>query len=72
MYHKSSLEVNITDATLIFLYLVPDGLKKIQSIIEPLYEKGVRIVTYIFSLPYITPIKIEHCRGVKIYYYKKE
>eukprot|EP00940_MAST-03C_sp_MAST-3C-sp2_P000843 g843.t1 len=42
---------DFSDATAMFLYLVPEGLKKIRSPLENLLQRDGRIVSYVFSIP---------------------
>jgi predicted AAA+ superfamily ATPase len=40
------LNVDITPATVIFVYLVPEGLKKMRDALINAIQRGVRIVSY--------------------------
>ena len=40
------LDVNFNDATALFIYLVPEGLRKLKRRLIDALERGVRIVTY--------------------------
>jgi hypothetical protein len=44
--HDNVLDVDITPATVIFVYLVPEGLKKMRDALINAIQRGVRIVSY--------------------------
>ena len=58
-------------ATVIFVYLVPKGLALMQEQLHLAFERGCRIVSYIFSIPGKEPCAVETCKGVKVSLYKK-
>ena len=50
--HGDALEVPLDDATAVFVYLVPKGLKLVAPALkEVLRRPGTRIVSYLFSVP---------------------
>ena len=69
------------DATVIFVYLIPRGLKKIHSLMmeqrkQRIHKKEVRVVSYMSKLPSETPehrslIMVEHHKGAAwpLYFY---
>ena len=44
--HANVLDVDITEATVIFLYLVPTGIAAMKDTLLSALDRGVRIVTY--------------------------
>jgi hypothetical protein len=47
------------DATAIFVYLVPEGMKAIQDKLRAaVEERGVRVVSHIFSVPGLVPVEV--------------
>ena len=48
---------DFSDATAMFLYLVPNGLRAIYSDLEKRLKDGCRIVSYTFSIPNLKPVK---------------
>lgn len=71
--HNNVLDVDISEATVLFIYLVPEGILKLKDVLLCALERGVRIVTYVFSIPGITPVStVLYKKSVKIYLYKRE
>lgn len=71
--HDNVLNIDVSDATALFVYLVPDGMKKMREALINAIERGARVVTYVFSIPNLTPTKVELYKSItKIYLYKKE
>jgi len=57
--HDSVENVDISDATAIFLYLVPEGMKAIQDKLRAaVLERGVRVVAHVFSVPGLVPTEV--------------
>jgi precorrin-6B methylase 2 len=48
---------DFSDATAMFLYLVPNGLRAIYSDLEKRLLGGCKIVSYTFSIPNLKPVK---------------
>eukprot|EP00518_Triparma_eleuthera_P000569 CAMPEP_0182460950 /NCGR_PEP_ID=MMETSP1319-20130603/5664_1 /TAXON_ID=172717 /ORGANISM="Bolidomonas pacifica, Strain RCC208" /LENGTH=192 /DNA_ID=CAMNT_0024660141 /DNA_START=23 /DNA_END=598 /DNA_ORIENTATION=+ len=58
------------DATAIFVYLVPDGLKRIEGKLVEVLARGGRVASYMFSLPGLTAARTESTKGgCKVRYY---
>ncbi len=52
------------EATAVFLYLVPSGIKTIRPILEKVRQKSnCRIVSYLFSVPDWEPDEIGRSKG---------
>ena len=65
-------QAEVAAATAIFMYLVPTGMRAIApQIIAAMRERGVRVVTYMFSLPGCEPRAVELYKGTKIYLYSE-
>ena len=72
--HENVIDTDLSDATAIFIYLVPEGMKALRETLIQLLinEKGVRIVTYVFSIPGLVPKEIQIYKGsTKLYLYTK-
>ena len=67
--HGNALATDIGEATAVFVYLVPEGMKAIKPKLQAAMAHGARVVTYIFSLPGLTPAAVELYKGTKIYLY---
>ena len=61
----------MSEATHVFVYLVPTGLAKIQQTLIDCYEKNhTKMVSYVFKLPHIDPVKTETYKSAtRIYFY---
>ncbi len=44
--HDNVLNVNFEDATVLFIYLVPEGILKLKEQLVQAIDGGVRVVTY--------------------------
>ncbi len=44
--HDNVLNVDFTDGTVLFVYLVPEGILKLKDSLLAALARGVRIVTY--------------------------
>jgi hypothetical protein len=70
--HNNVLDVEFSEATVLFIYLVPEGILKLKDMLLQALDRGVRIVTYVFSIPGLTPDDtILYKKAVKIYLYKR-
>lgn len=57
--HDSVENVDFSDATAIFVYLVPEGMKAIQDKLKAaVLDRGVRVVTHVFSIPGLVPVEV--------------
>mmetsp|Transcript_20649 Transcript_20649/g.29878 ORF Transcript_20649/g.29878 Transcript_20649/m.29878 type:complete len:185 (-) Transcript_20649:255-809(-) len=70
--HANILDVSFDEATAIFLYLVPDGIRKIRDRLIQKLQSGARIVTYMFSIPDINPISEESYKSTIIRLYTSQ
>lgn len=57
LIHANVLDVDISNATAFFIYLVPEGMKLLAPTLINLINsgRGIRIVSYVFSIPGLTP-----------------
>lgn len=68
--HADATQFNFSNATHIFLYLVPKGLSILSSRLKALLEKNCRIVSYVFSVPEVTPVReVRTKAGLKLRLY---
>ena len=56
--HNSVENIDFAAATAIFVYLVPEGMRTIVDRLMEAYNKNVRIVSYIFSIPGLVPVEV--------------
>ncbi len=59
IYFRDSRRKNLSDANVIFCYLMPDTLAKLQSKFEQELKPGTRIVSYAFPIGTLTPSHVE-------------
>jgi len=70
VYHQNVVDCDLTSATAIFVYLVPAGIALIRAALEEAIKRGVRIVTYVFSIPGLEPRRVElFKKSTKLYLY---
>lgn len=70
--HDNVMNVNIGDASSLFIYLVPEGIRAIREILLAALARDAKIVTYVFSIPDLRPTRIEVYKGsTKLYLYTK-
>eukprot|EP01035_Chromulina_nebulosa_P025582 gene25582-33399_t len=54
--HDNVVNVNFAaTATVLFIYLVPEGILRLKENIIAALNNGARVVTYVFSIPGLTP-----------------
>ena len=71
--HGNVLSVDFSEATALFIYLVPEGMRALRNQLREMLLKGTRIVSYVFSIPDLSPIRIELFKGsTKLYLYTSE
>ena len=71
--HGDACKVDMSDATVLFVYLVPEGLMKIRAkLLEMLNKGGCRILSNIFSIPDVQPAHVfEYTKAkLKLYLYE--
>ena len=71
--HENVLNVDFTEATVLFVYLVPSGMTAIRdSVIRAIRERNVRVITYVFSLSGLVPVEVQvYKQSTKIYLYDR-
>ncbi|TYZ67518.1 hypothetical protein PybrP1_004644 [[Pythium] brassicae (nom. inval.)] len=70
--HGDALQADLSHATALFLYLVPQGIKLLLPKLEEARRARVRIVTYVFSIPGWRYNAIRDFKGTKVYLYNSE
>mmetsp|Transcript_20545 Transcript_20545/g.20655 ORF Transcript_20545/g.20655 Transcript_20545/m.20655 type:complete len:165 (+) Transcript_20545:103-597(+) len=71
--HANVLDVSITDATAVFVYLVPEGMRAMRETLLHIISNGGRIVTYVFSIPDVQPSQVViYKQSTKLYLYCNE
>lgn len=70
--HENVLNIDITPATAIFIYLVPEGIAAIRDSLLSALSRNVKIITYVFSIPGLQPIHVEiYKKSTKLYLYTR-
>ncbi|CBJ26045.1 conserved unknown protein [Ectocarpus siliculosus] len=67
--HGNVLDVDIVEATAVFIYLVPAGMAALKEALVSALRAGARVVTYVFSIPGLDPVRVETFKATKIYLY---
>ncbi len=68
--HQNVLDADISAATALFVYLVPEGMVLVKDRLAELVAAGSRVVSYVFSIPGMVPTRIVTYKKVmKIYLY---
>lgn len=68
--HGDAVEVvDTSTATVVFVYLVPEGLAKVAHHLQAARDRGARIVSNMFGVPGWTPTKTERIKGLPVYLY---
>ena len=68
---KSLFKQNLHDADVVFLFLFPPVMQKIEDTLKAELKPGTRIVVYAFPLPTMEPKKITTVHGKwKMFFYK--
>lgn len=70
--HGNVMDVDLENASSLFIYLVPEGIRAIREKLLAALTQDVKIVTYVFSIPDLQPTGIEVYKGsTKLYLYTK-
>lgn len=73
IYHDNVLNIDLSHATSMFIYLVPEGLSALKDALIRSLERGTRIVTYVFSIPGLIPHEVQRYKcSTKLYLYTEE
>ncbi|CAM9674054.1 unnamed protein product, partial [Hapterophycus canaliculatus] len=67
--HGNVLDADIEGATAVFVYLVPAGMVALKDGLVSLLRAGSRVVTYVFAIPDLNPVRVEKFKATKIYLY---
>jgi SAM-dependent methyltransferase len=63
--------VDLSDADVVYFFLMQDILPKLKTKLEKELKKGARVVAYVWPIPGWTPIKIDETAGrPKMYLYE--
>jgi precorrin-6B methylase 2 len=70
--HENVMDADLENASSLFIYLVPEGIRAIEEKLLAALARDVKIVTYVFSIPDLQPTRIEIYKGsTKLYLYTK-
>jgi precorrin-6B methylase 2 len=50
--------VDLSSATALFIYLVPEGIRAVRPVLIQALERGASIVSYIFAIPDLIPTEV--------------
>lgn len=65
-------KVDLRDADLVYLFLMPDTYGKIRSKLEAELKPGTRVVSYVWPIPDWTPTVVDKAEGKSgLYLYKR-
>lgn len=70
--HDNVMNADYSDATALFIYLVPAGMKAVKDTLLSLMKdrEGLRVVTYVFSVPGMEPKEVNlYKQSTKLYLY---
>lgn len=72
--HGNALEVDLESLHVnkVFVYLVPSGLKLMENKLRGVLDRGGRVVSYMFSIPNMTPLREGNHKGTKVRLYTKD
>jgi len=68
---KDFFSADITDANVIFCYLWPSIMARIETEIWPTLKPGTKVISHAFKLPNIKPETVTHIGKHKVYLYIK-
>ncbi len=69
VYNGDAMKADLSEATVVTLYLTTLGNEKLKPKFESELKPGVRIVSHDFTIPGWTPVKIDRFQGHVIYLY---
>ena len=69
VHGDAATSADLAGATVVFVYLVPTGLKIVRPLLEAVVAGGGRVVSNIFSVPDWTPTEKRVAKGLPVYLY---
>lgn len=60
---KNLFDQNLRDANIVFCFLFPPIMQKIEDTLKAELKPGTRVIVYAFPLPTMTPVKITTVHG---------
>lgn len=65
------LNIDLSPATAIFVYLVPTGMSLLRPALETaILDRGCRVLSYVFSVPGLRPNRVElYKKSTKLHLY---
>lgn len=67
---KNLFSQNLSEANIIYLFLMPTAINKAKNKFEKELKKGTRVISYVFPIPGWTPVQVDKPPGcVSIYLY---
>lgn len=70
--YQNLLNADLTDADIVFCYLLPGLIKKILPKLKKELRPGSILISPLFQVPGLTPVKIINTKTKKVYIYKFE
>lgn len=69
IFHANALDVDLSAADVVTLYLTPDGLTLLRPHLEATLRPGTRVVCNTFPVKEWTPTRVERLRNHTVYLY---
>jgi hypothetical protein len=71
-YRKNVLQVTISNADVIYIYLLPPIISKLERALVSSIKKDALIISHAFKIPYLQKYLIDQVDGIKFktYYYR--
>lgn len=67
LYRKNFFQVDISDATVVYVYLVPKALKKLQKKFLQELTPGTRVVSLKYTIPYLEEVIYDKESDLHVY-----
>lgn len=64
---KNFFDVPLTDATIVYVYLIPKTLLKLKKKLLKELDPGTKVVSYRYQIPYLTQINEDKKAGLYVY-----
>lgn len=68
--YKNMFDENLSQANIVFCYLVPKMMKKLSTKFSRELKPGTRVISYGFAIPNIKPYQINESTNRHIYFYQ--
>mmetsp|Transcript_5031 Transcript_5031/g.7159 ORF Transcript_5031/g.7159 Transcript_5031/m.7159 type:complete len:160 (+) Transcript_5031:25-504(+) len=69
--HGDALSCDFSEASALYIYLLPKGIQLLQEKLEHFVKSGGRIASNMFGIPNLKPVKISNVKGSKVFLYNR-